>query len=266
MPDNIETLKELVQNLDEFIKANFQTITDEDIYKSAKFRRHLAQTGESLLTLAKMLDPVREPELILDPSDPKVIGKIIANTLLEQPRHPLKTVGRFYGSGVYAIYYKGDFEAYRLISKTDHPLYVGKADPADLDAVSVQEQGEKLAGRLKDHLRSIKYAGNLNADDFDCRFLVVKSAWQKTAEDYLIGRFQPVWNNEMNVCFGFGKHGDSSSTRRNTRSPWDTVHMGRPWAKSENNVANPKSAVKIIAEIKVHLEKTFIQQPKKRFK
>lgn len=259
MPGNIETLKELVQKLEEFIKENFQTVTDKDIAKSAMFRRRLTETGESLFTLAKMLDPVREPDLILDPSDPKVIGKIIANTLLEQPRHPLKTVGRFYGSGVYAIYYNGDFDAYRLISKKDHPLYVGKADPADLDAVSVHEQGEKLSGRLKEHLRSIVYAENLDAEDFDCRFLVVKSAWQKTAEDYLIDRFKPVWNSEMNVCYGFGKHGDSSSTRRNTRSPWDTVHMGRPWAKGDSNVINPKSANEIIAKIKTHLEKTFIK-------
>lgn len=26
------------------------------------------------------------------------------------------------------------------------------------------------------------------------------------------------------------KHGDSTGTRKNKRSPWDVVHRGRPWA------------------------------------
>lgn len=258
MSENLTDLKKLLQNINFFLDERpwSQEVADRN---TAKICPQLTKTGVALLKLAKMLDPVKEPEFIFDPSDPKVIGRLIANTLLEQARHPLSSIPRFYGSGVYSIYYRGDFEAYQLISHTDHPLYVGKADPEDMDAITVQQQGEKLSGRLRDHLRSITNAENLNAEDFDCRFLVVKSAWQKTAEDYLINRFRPVWNNEMNVCYGFGKHGDSSSTRRNTRSPWDTVHMGRPWAKGENNIPNPKSANEIILDIKAHLEKTFIQ-------
>lgn len=59
-----------------------------------------------------------------------MIGKLIADTLVVQPRHKLSEVGKFYGSGVYAIYYTGSFPAYDLITGTDKPIYVGKADPA----------------------------------------------------------------------------------------------------------------------------------------
>ena len=53
--------------------------------------------------------------------------------------------------------------------------------------------------------------------------------------NYLIDRFKPIWNNETKVCFGFGKHGDNAATRRNTVSPWDTLHPGRPWATGGRN-------------------------------
>ena len=89
-------------------------------------------------------------------------------------------------------------------------------------------------------------------DDFDCRYLVVRSAWQKTAEDYLIGRFKPIWNNETKVCFGFGKHGDKARTRQNTVSLWDTLHPGRPWATGGDNLPNAKSPEDIEREIARH--------------
>ena len=53
---------------------------------------------------------------------------------------------------------------------------------------------------------------------------------------------------------GFGKHGDSAATRTNTRSPWDTLHPGRPWATSKNNVPNPKGIANIKAEVRAHLQ------------
>lgn len=179
-----------------------------------------------LENLSIAMDPVRLPANVLDPSDPQTMGTLIANTLLAQPRNPLKDVERFYGSGVYALYYCGDFDAYQPISGTETPIYVGKADPAEHGANSVVDQGERLSNRLRDHQRSIMAAKNLQIEDFDCRYLVVKSAWQNTAETYLIEKFSPVWNNEVGICYGFGKHGDSPDTRKNTRSPWDTLHPG----------------------------------------
>ena len=199
------------------------------------------------------LDPIRLPSLVFDPSNPKVVGKLIGDTLLEQERVPLENLPRFYGSGVYAIYYNGPFPAYKPARGTDTPLYVGKADPSNPDAHTPKQQGTKLWGRLStDHAKNIKSVANLDIGDFDCRYLVVKSAWQSTAESYLINIFRPVWNNEVAICFGFGKHGDDPGTRKNTRSPWDTLHPGRPWATNEKNLPNPLSATEITESILLH--------------
>jgi len=208
-----------------------------------------------LQTFSKELDPVNYPKFIFDPSNPQIIGELIARTLLLQPAMPLAGIGKFYGSGVYAIYYRGDFPAYKPISATDNPIYVGKADPATLHAETVEQQGDGLSTRLLDHRRSISAANNLSLDNFDCRYLVVKSAWQETAEDYLIALFKPIWNNEMKVCYGFGKHGDAAKTRANRRSPWDTLHPGRKWATTTDNVPNEKSVEQILADIAAHFVK-----------
>lgn len=53
----------------------------------------------------------------------------------------------------------------------------------------------------------------------------------------------------MKVCYGFGKHGDSAGTRKNERSPWDTIHPGRPWATSEQNKPNKRSAEDTLKDI-----------------
>lgn len=201
------------------------------------------------------LDPIKQPRYVLDPSDPQVVGKLIADTLLVQDRHPLESIPKFYGSGIYAIYYKGPFVAYQPIVGTETPIYIGKADPADPQATIPTEQGTRLWGRLNDHRRSIEAAQNLNVDEIECRFLVVKSAWQGTAEIYLIQRFLPVWNNELGICCGFGKHGDDPGTRSNTRSPWDTLHPGRAWATKSGNIPYHLSVEQIKAQIAEHYQK-----------
>lgn len=206
-----------------------------------------------LQDFAALLDPIREPNTIFDPTDPETIGRLIANTLLEQPRLPLAGLPRFYGAGVYAIFYRGDFNAYRPIASTQTPIYVGKAEPERVDAQSSREQGDRLWNRLvKDHGKNIGLATNLDIADFECRYLVVKGRWQAAAESHLIAVFKPIWNDEVKVCYGFGKHGDDPSRRSNTRSPWDTLHLGRKWAWKPGNRANPLSAEQIEQKILDH--------------
>jgi hypothetical protein len=239
------------------LSGNASSITTADLNKSEM---------RPLTSLTRQLDPIRQPPFVFDPSDPSVIGELIGRTMLEQPRHPMTEIARFYGSGVYAIYYKGDFPAYKAIRGTERPIYIGKADPANPDADTAEEQEERLSRRLNDHVKSIRAVeeysrennirGQLKLADFDCRYLVVKSAWQKTAEEYLINLFKPVWNNEMKICYGFGKHGDSSDTRSNTRSPWDTLHPGRRWALREGNTSSPKSSDMLIDEIVTYFLKS----------
>lgn len=207
----------------------------------------LEATLSDLDAAAKTISPIRFPQDTFNPFEPKVIGELIANTLLAQKRQSLTeaVLSKFYGAGVYAIYYSGLFDAYRPISKREHPIYVGKSDPAQLHAINPKQQGQRLYRRLADHLGNLSDIENLRIEDFDCRFLVVHSAWVKPAEDYLIEHFYPVWNKEMKVCSGFGKHGDASTTRANKRSPWDILHPGRGWATSElgRTIDDVKNAV-----------------------
>ena len=249
--DLVSSLKSLAEALPELEEA----IGSLNAGQRTKRQRELENSIQALVCFVARLDPVAEPDLILDPADPHVIGRLIAKAMLERDRCPLASLEdrRFYGSGVYALYYRGAFKAYQPISGTDHPIYVGKANPKDVYATTARSQGQTLWQRLgRDHLQSITEADNLNPDDFDCRYLVVRSAWQGTAEDHLIRQFKPIWNNETKICFGFGKHGDSAATRRNTVSPWDTLHPGRPWATGGANVPNPKTPADIRREIARH--------------
>jgi hypothetical protein len=256
-----DALRGLLEVLPEDMVA--ADLTGINARRRKQLRELIRETIQRLDYVAAGLDPVQIPRVVFDPSNPEVVGKLIGDTMLEQPRGPLGSTPRFYGSGVYAIYYIGEFPAYEPIRGSDTPIYVGKADPAMLDARTPIEQGERLYGRLNgDHARSIRQAEEharsvalepfIKLADFECRYLVVRSAWQRTAEDYLIGRFKPIWNDEVGICYGFGKHGDAPTTRANTRSPWDTLHPGRPWATREGNLPNPLSAEHIMERILEH--------------
>ncbi len=229
--------------------------------KRRALRLELESAVKRLGTISEALDSARQPTHVFDPTSPQVIGEVVAKTLLLQEREALAKVTKqpFYGAGVYAIYYRGTFAPYQPIHDKEHPIYVGKADPAAMHAMTASAQGVRLHTRLRDHERSVSSATNLNIEDFDCRYLVVRSAWIETAEDLLINWFKPVWNNEMKVCYGFGKHGDSAGTRKNERSPWDTIHPGRKWATTEQNTPNKRSAEDITKDIASHFAKHFPQ-------
>jgi hypothetical protein len=225
-----------------------------------RLRREFESLAMELQVCLARLDPVGHPDSFFDPADPRLFGIFAALALIGLDRVPLASVEkkRFYGSGVYALYYTGKFATYRPISGTEHPIYVGKADPEMPHARSPRQQGEKLCGRLNEHRKNIERAENLELSDFDCRYLVVASGWQTAAESALIGLFRPVWNKEMRILLGFGKHGDSAETRRNRRSPWDVLHAGRQWAAAEKYAASmvedSKSVGQINEEVREHFK------------
>lgn len=215
-----------------------------------RLRKDVSLAMDRLEKLSGVLDEIKQPQFLFDPADPHNIGELIATTLRAQPKLPLATLEKFWGAGVYAIYYNGDFDSYGPIKNTNHPIYVGKADPEDAHANSAESQGPKLAARLIEHAKNIGKAENLRLADFEYRYLVVKSAYQKAAEDHLIKVYKPVWNNETGICYGLGKHGDSAKTRANERSPWDMLHPGRKWAAG--NKPNRKSIEEIKRDITEH--------------
>lgn len=223
--------------------------------KARSTRKRLEDLARVVAKTAEQLDPIRRPASSFDPSDPGHIGRFIALTLIAQDRKPLTSVERFYGAGIYAIYYIGPLGFYAPISRSEHPIYVGKADPAKDKARTVVEQGTKLWARLNEHRKSISKSKNLKLDHFECRYLVVASGWQTAAEEYLISLFRPVWNKQVKLVFGIGKHGDSADTRLNRRSPWDTLHSGRKWATSKKT-ENQKSSPQIRSQLKTHFSAT----------
>jgi hypothetical protein len=215
------------------------------------------QSVRILSELAIRLDLIALPPLTYNPADPATFAEAIANKLIVQEQVALSELSErpFYGSGVYAIYYHGDFDAYPSLVDTNTPIYTGKADPASRDATAPADQGTRLWTRLKEHAESINDANNIGIADFSCRYLVVATGWQVAAEAHLIALFKPIWNKEMKICQGLGKHGDASETRDNCRSAWDTLHPGREWA----NDAKPNR--RSVAEIKSDIVKHFQEHP-----
>lgn len=251
MLDYLKKLGKAIDSLIRMLEAAPPEITPDEARSTKKLRKAIDELTEHLGRLSVQLDPIEHPTFVFDPSNPETVGKIVGQTLLEQNRQALGQVKRFYGSGVYALYYRGPFQAYQPIRGKETPIYVGKADPPTPYAKSFIEQGQGLSRRLTEHAKSIRSASStLSLDDFDCRFLVVQSGWQKSAEDYLVKLFQPIWNNRL--CYGFGKHGDAPTTRSNTRSPWDTLHPGRDWATRQGNKPNSQSQDELIEQIAAH--------------
>jgi hypothetical protein len=213
--------------------------------------REIRHVIGDLSGLLNSLDPIRQPTAVFDPSNPKIVGRFVSLALVAQQRQALSDIPRFYGSGVYAIYYRGDFPPYRNLSGSETPIYVGQAAPAVNNARTPLEQGARIGARLSDHRKNIaKATTTLRLTDFEFRCLVVQSGWETAAEDYLIHLFRPIWNSETGILYGLGKHGDDADTRANKRSPWDTMHPGRAWAAKSKEDA--KSLDHIAAELSEH--------------
>ena len=208
--------------------------------QAGRLRERFDKYATDLAEVRVRLDPVRDPDRIFDPGNPDTIGRLVVIALPAQDFVPLRELSPTYGSGVYAIYYVGEHPAYVEITRSETPIYVGKADPDAPTAATPRHQGARLFGRLADHRAAIQEVENyaidkgfphpILVDDFVCRRLVCVTNAQLVAERHLIEIFRPAWNYESKICFGISKHGDSSETRRNRMSPWDVLHPGREWA------------------------------------
>lgn len=258
-----ESFKTLLEQLAEFKRQ----ISGKGLTPPQRRRiQALSQKAISdLRDLIRLIDPIKLPALVFNPTDPDTFAEAIGNKLMVQDDQSLENLEalRFYGSGLYALYYKGNFAPYVPIRGTATPTYVGKADPPR-GAKTPTEQGDRLWRRLKEHSDSIKEVesyclangikGNLRLRDFTFRFLVTASGWQVAAEGHLISLFQPIWNKETGVVRGIGKHGDASGTRANERSRWDTLHPGRGWATHEGNKPNRLSVTEIQDLVSKHFQ------------
>lgn len=160
-----------------------------------------------------------------DPMDTQHITFAICQELECQRLIPLEPlVGKFEGSGLYAIYYDGQTTPlYQPLSGTNIPVYVGQAlSHNSATGVAVNEP-TPLWRRLRDHHASID-GSDLPAAEFGARVLRMPDVHADLGENGLRVFYQPAWNA---VLKGFGSHEQGSSTRQGARSKWDTVHPGR---------------------------------------
>jgi len=171
-----------------------------------------------------------------NPLDKRNLGISVAKAMLERGVHPLETLSRFPGAGIYAIYYTGDFPAYRALAEANRedrfglPIYVGKAIPPGgrKGGTEFPVDSPALFNRLSEHAESISAADNLDLRDFQCRYLVVDDIWIPLGESLLIAMFAPIWNQLID---GFGNHNPGKGRHNGMRSRWDVLHPGRHWAE-----------------------------------
>ena len=153
------------------------------------------------------------------------------------PVHKLAPPNRFIGAGVYGLYYIGDNELYTKIAESNRqtcvwPIYVGKAVPSGWrTARATDSETPVLFQRLREHMRSIQQATNLEVNGFLCRFMILDGAESDLVipvEAALIRRYRPLWNSTVD---GFGNHDPGQGRYNQAKSEWDVLHPGRLWAE-----------------------------------
>lgn len=163
--------------------------------------------------------------------DPLTYDNLMAGLIVNFERRPrlrIAAVADVSGPGIYALFYDGEYDAYRTISGTDAPIYVGKAvPPGARKGVAVDIAAPAMQRRIRQHARSLQESENLAVADFTCRYLSVVPVWITLAERFLVDHYKPLWN----LCLdGFGNHDPGSGRRQGEASWWDTLHPGRKWA------------------------------------
>ena len=148
--------------------------------------------------------------------DPLTYENLMAGLMVQfekQPLEHLTTTVNAQGPGIYALFYHGQFGAYAAISRSETPIYVGKAVPpgAWKGAAAINIEAPALRTRLRIHARNIDYVHNLELSDFLCRFLPVVPVWITLAERFLIDYYGAVWNVGLDG-FGNNPQGAARST------------------------------------------------------
>jgi hypothetical protein len=168
-----------------------------------------------------------------DPLNRVNLGRSLETALLSKPLTALTSVPPFWGSGIYAIYFRGSdgHEVYGRLANSPSPIYVGRAVPEGARKGLVEEgegqRSKSLWTRLDEHRESIEQVQDLNALDFRCRWLVADMLFVPMAERLMIQHYRPLWNLRID---GFGNHDPGRGRYDQERSRWDTLHTGRHWA------------------------------------
>lgn len=190
--------------------------------------------------------------------DPLTYENLMAGTVAHFDKQELFSLAgelSLEGPGIYALYYRGNLSDYKPIANTEWPIYVGKAVPPGTRKGGVGDtEKPALRNRLRDHVKSIREAKNLDPKEFKFRALAIVPVWIAFAEQALIKQYQPVWNSCLE---GFGKHHQGENRRSTATSWWDTMHPGRPWAQLAPEARLPGGLRRTLPEakelVRVHL-------------
>lgn len=186
------------------------------------------------------------------------LARTIGGVLLSQPPSKFPP-DRFYGAGVYLLYYMGAFPLYRPITEANlggkclQPIYVGKAVPPGTrkgDKGLDIEHGNAIYDRLKKHAQSIGATDNLKVADFLCRWLHLDEVFITLGETMLISHFKPLWNV---VLDGFGNNPPGKGRAAMQRPRWHILHPGGNWASA---LAETRAKKEIEATVKEHFRTT----------
>jgi hypothetical protein len=139
---------------------------------------------------------------------------------------------RFEGSGIYALYYKGDNPLYNPTNKSPKsknsmgtPIYVGRSGQKS------SAGGSELYQKIQNQCRSISEARNLEIEDFSIKYVILEGEEKiisEAIEDRLVESLKPTWNKCIE---GFANHNPGRGRMKQSPSEWDTLHPGRPWVK-----------------------------------
>lgn len=175
-------------------------------------------------------EPAASSSVQFNPLGLNLLSTNLRAELDARTRIPLHTLAPFPGAGLYALYYKGDLPLYEQLREEDIPIYVGKAEAGNSSYGDPPDETEpKLFKRIEKHRLSISETSNLTPSDFDVRYLTIDDVWIVLGERALLRAHSPaLWNTLMS---GFGSN-PSGGARRNARSVWDSIHPGRPRAKT----------------------------------
>ena len=82
-------LSEALRSLIEALPDNESDLSGIKASRRSKLRLEIGKVIERLSNLSRRIDPIAQPPVVFDPSDPDTVGKLIAMTMLEQERIPL---------------------------------------------------------------------------------------------------------------------------------------------------------------------------------
>jgi hypothetical protein len=164
-----------------------------------------------------------------NPLDTGSLTKVFANELVSRScvRLPAIDASTILGSGLYALYYDGDFESYARLSLAgcDWPIYLGSALPSGARTGKVRSGGKSpILERLERHASSVSAANNLDASHFHARWFEVDEPFIILGEILLLRFYRPLWNATLP---GFGAKVVGGQRTGGRVSRWDTLHPGR---------------------------------------